>query len=106
MPRTTRVLFILTMPLLLEAQTTTPVPPVAPIVEHREVHHGVTLVANYYWLREKSNPQVIKYLDAENAYTEPLTKALKPLQHAPPKPPLRPIKHPQLTTPPPPDSPY
>src|SRR5260370_36961696 len=82
MPRTTRVLFILTMPLLLEAQTTTPVPPVAPIVEHREVHHGVTLVDNYYWLREKSNPQVIKYLDAENAYTEAMTKDLKPFEDA------------------------
>src|SRR5579862_2433039 len=62
------------------AQTTAPVPPVAPMVEHRETHHGVTLVDNYFWLREKSNPEVIKYLDAENAYTEAMTRDLKPFE--------------------------
>ena len=28
----------------------------------------------FYWLREKSNPEVVKYLEAENAYTEAMTK--------------------------------
>lgn len=37
---------------------------------------------NYFWLREKSNPQVIKYLEAENAYTEAMTKGLKPFEDA------------------------
>jgi oligopeptidase B len=62
------------------AQTTAPVPPVAPTVEHRETHHGVTLVDNYYWLREKSNPEVTRYLNAENAYTEAMTRDLKPFE--------------------------
>ena len=62
------------------AQTTAPVPPAAPVIEHREAHHGVTIVDNYFWLREKSNPDVIKYLDAENAYTDAMTKELKPFE--------------------------
>jgi oligopeptidase B len=53
-------------------------PPVAPRVEHDEVRHGETVVDNYYWLREKSNPEVVKYLEAENAYTAEMTKDLQP----------------------------
>jgi oligopeptidase B len=33
-------------------------PPVAKRVEHREVRHEATVVDNYFWLREKSNPRV------------------------------------------------
>ena len=43
-------------------------------IEHREVRHGATVVDNYFWLREKSNPEVIQYLEAENAYTEAMTR--------------------------------
>ena len=44
-----------------------PQPPVAPVVPHQETRFGSVVVDNYYWLREKSNPEVIKYLEAENA---------------------------------------
>jgi oligopeptidase B len=54
--------------ILLNGQT--PKPPVAPVIEHHETRHGTVVVDNYFWLREKSNPEVIKYLDQENAYTE------------------------------------
>src|ERR1700720_3969247 len=60
----------------------TPQPPVAPVIEHREVRHGATVIDNYFWLREKSNPEVIEYLKAENAYTDALTKDLKPFEDA------------------------
>ena len=67
----------------LSAQTPAPPkPPAAPVQDHREVRHGETVVDPYYWLREKSNPAVIHYLEAENAYTETLTKELKPFQDA------------------------
>jgi len=67
----------------LSAQTPPlPTPPVAPVKEHREVRHGATVVDPYYWLREKSNPEVIHYLEAENTYTEAVTKDLKPFQGA------------------------
>ena len=59
-----------------------PVPPVAPRVEHKVVWHGETVVDPYFWLREKANPEVVKYLQAENAYTEAMTKDLKPFQEA------------------------
>jgi oligopeptidase B len=55
-----------------------PVPPVAPVMEHREVRHGATVIDNYFWLREKSNPEVKKYLEAENAYTAEMTEGLRP----------------------------
>ena len=53
-------------------------PPVAPRIEHREVRHGATVVDDYFWLREKSNPKVAEYLEAENAYTAAMTKDLLP----------------------------
>ena len=66
----------------LTAQTPAPTPPVAPARDHRELRHGSTVIDPYFWLREKSNPEVVKYLDAENAYTEAMTKDLKPFQDA------------------------
>ena len=36
--------------------------------------HGDTRVDNYYWLRERENPEVIAYLEAENAYREEVMK--------------------------------
>ncbi len=63
---------------LLLAAENTPEPPVAPKFEHREVRHGATVVDDYFWLREKSNPEVVKYLEAENAYTAAMTKDLQP----------------------------
>jgi oligopeptidase B len=57
-------------------------PPVAPIIEHKETRHGTIVVDNYYWLRDKSNPKVIQYLEQENAYTEAMTKPLKPFEDA------------------------
>jgi oligopeptidase B len=64
----------LSMETLSQAQT----PPVAPKVEHQEVRHGETVPDNYFWLRQKSNPEVVKYLEAENAYTAEMTKGLQP----------------------------
>ncbi len=63
----------------LHAQTS-PAPPVAPAHDHRETRHGATVTDNYFWLREKENPEVVKYLEAENTYTEALTSGLKPFQ--------------------------
>ena len=42
--------------------------------------HGETLVDNYSWLREKSNPEVISYLEAENAYAEAIMRPTEALQ--------------------------
>ena len=61
----------------------TPVePPVARKAPHIETLHGDRRVDDYFWLREKSEPEVIAYLKAENAYTEAMTRANEPLQEA------------------------
>ncbi len=57
-------------------------PPVAQRIEHREERHGATVMDNYFWLRDKSNPAVIEYLKSENAYTDALTRSLKPFEEA------------------------
>ncbi len=75
------------------------VPPVAKRIEHREVHHGVTVCDDYFWLREKSNPEVIRYLEAENAYTEASTENLKPFSDALYKEMLARIKQTDLSVP-------
>ena len=45
-------------------------PPVARIEHTETTLHGVTLVDDYAWLRNKENPEVTAYLEAENAYAE------------------------------------
>ena len=47
-----------------------PSPPKATPIHHKLTVHGHTRIDPYYWLREKGNPAVIGYLEAENAYTE------------------------------------
>ncbi len=44
--------------------------------------HGHTLVDDYAWLREKESPEVIAYLEAENAYTEAVMAPTRALQSA------------------------
>ena len=50
----------------------------------REPHvtqiHGYTLTDDYFWLRDKTNPEVLKYLEAENSYTEQVMQPTKALQ--------------------------
>jgi oligopeptidase B len=57
-------------------------PPVAKKTPKTMQIHGDTRVDNYFWLREKSNPEVIGYLNAENAYAEAVTKRTEPFQEA------------------------
>jgi oligopeptidase B len=55
-------------------------PPVArrEPVEHEL--HGDRRVDHYAWLRHKENPEVIAYLEAENAYTDAFLKPTEPFQ--------------------------
>ena len=57
-------------------------PPVARKVVHETTIHGRTLKDDYFWLREKSNPDVIKHLEAENAHTETVMAPTKALQQS------------------------
>jgi len=55
-------------------------PPVAEIITKVDTIHGDVRVDNYSWLRERSNPEVIEYLEAENQYTEEMMKHTEELQ--------------------------
>jgi oligopeptidase B len=55
-----------------------PQPPVAKQEPHLSNWHGEEVNDPYFWLREKSNPEVIEYLNAENAYTEAMTREMQP----------------------------
>ena len=61
--------FAIVLGLCLAFMANAQTPPAAPRVEHHEVRHGATVNDDYFWLREKSNPEVVKYLESENAYT-------------------------------------
>ena len=55
-------------------------PPIAKRLEHRREHHGDVFIDPYEWLRDKSNPEVVDYLKAENDYTDYATEDLAPLR--------------------------
>jgi oligopeptidase B len=57
-------------------------PPLARAVPHTTEIHGYKLKDDYFWLREKKNPEVIRYLEAENAYTDEVMKPNKQLEEA------------------------
>jgi oligopeptidase B len=56
------------------------VPPEAKKIPIEITTHGHTRVDNYFWLRERENPEVIQYLEAENAYKEKVMAHSQPLQ--------------------------
>jgi oligopeptidase B len=64
----------------LLAQQTAGVPPVARKVPHTTQIHGYTLRDDYFWLRERADPAVTAYLEAENAYTEDVMRPTRTLQ--------------------------
>jgi oligopeptidase B len=59
-----------------------PTPPVAKKIPKTDVLHGDTRQDDYFWLREKDNPEVLAYLREENAYTGELMKPTEAFQEA------------------------
>jgi oligopeptidase B len=59
-------------------------PPIAPVRPHSVTSAHGARTDPYYWLRddERANPQVLAYLEAENAYRERCTAADRPLEEA------------------------
>ena len=55
-------------------------PPIAKVIAKQLICHGDVRVDNYYWLRDRNNPEVLAYLEAENRYTEHAMEPLKELQ--------------------------
>ena len=58
----------------------TPTPPLAKRVPHVHEAHGDRRADDYHWLRNREDPDVTAYLEAENAYTEAVMAPTKALQ--------------------------
>jgi oligopeptidase B len=69
----------LTLP-AAENDSSLPSPPIAKKIPKVTEINGQQMVDNYYWLRDKQNPDVRTYLEAENAYTDAVMKPTEPLQ--------------------------
>ncbi len=57
-----------------------PAPPVAQAEPRAHTVHGDTRIDEYFWLRDRSDPRVIAYLEAENSYTSAVMRHTEPLQ--------------------------
>ncbi len=55
-------------------------PPMTPKKSKTTKIHDYTMIDDYFWLREKSNPEVIAHLEAENVYADSVLKPTAPLQ--------------------------
>ena len=65
---------------LFTAADDLPAPPVAKKIPRVTEVNGHQMVDNYFWLREKTNPEVRAYLEAENAYTDRVMKPTEAFQ--------------------------
>jgi len=54
--------------------------PKAKKVKHELTKHGQTRIDNYFWLNKREDPEVVKYLNEENAYTAAMMKHTDSLQ--------------------------
>src|SRR6202167_5834497 len=61
-------------------QNQPPLPPIARRVHTETPLHSVVLTDDYAWLRDKQNPEVTAYLEAENAYAEAVMAPLAGLR--------------------------
>ena len=55
-------------------------PPMAKMIPKKLEKHGHVRTDNYYWLRDRNNPEAIAYLEAENEYTAAMTADTRGLQ--------------------------
>jgi oligopeptidase B len=49
-------------------------------IPHHHTKHQDTRIDNYFWLKDRTNPNVINYLNSENAYYEAKTAHTKQFQ--------------------------
>jgi len=61
-------------------QSDFPAPPVAAVKPTEFTEFGNKRIDNYFWIKEKTNPEVIEYLKAENAYCDTVMKSTVSLQ--------------------------
>ncbi|HEY9642378.1 MAG TPA: S9 family peptidase [Coleofasciculaceae cyanobacterium] len=65
-----------------EGKDNNPTPPIAAKRPHVHVLHEDERVDPYFWMRDRDHPEVIAYLEAENAYTKAMMQHTESLQKA------------------------
>ena len=55
-------------------------PPIAKKIPHQLEKHGDLRIDNYFWMKDREHPEVISYLNAENAYCDAQMAHTKSLQ--------------------------
>lgn len=80
-----RLIFILLFLLFLNSSCSTldktnMAPPKPKKVAKKMTIHGDTRVDHYYWMKERTNPEVLKHLKAENAYAKSKLKHTEKLK--------------------------
>lgn len=55
-------------------------PPIAKKVPKEIVSHGEKRVDNYFWMRNRDDPDLMKHIEAENQYAKVMMKRVEPLQ--------------------------
>ena len=68
-----------TLPMMTDTLTR-PAPPTAKRIPKTDTLHGDTRTDEYFWMRDKSDPDVLAYLEAENAYCDAALAETKDLQ--------------------------
>ncbi|MFD0861757.1 S9 family peptidase [Sungkyunkwania multivorans] len=66
----------------MEPQHETMKAPIAEKIPTNLEKHGDVRIDNYYWLKDRDNPEVIDYLERENAYNDEMTKHTTAFQKA------------------------
>ena len=61
-------------------QSLFPQPPIASREETLLTHLGTERIDPYFYMKDKEDPRVLPYIQAENAYTERVLEATKELQ--------------------------
>ncbi|HSO22252.1 MAG TPA: hypothetical protein VLT81_05055, partial [Chondromyces sp.] len=79
-PKVRGAMVVLAAVLAVSCAQPAPKPPVAKKVPHSIEVHGEARVDEYYWLRERSDPKVLAYLEAENDYTDAMLAGTAALQ--------------------------
>jgi oligopeptidase B len=54
--------------------------PIAKIIPKKLIKHNHERIDNYFWLNQRENPEVIAYLNQENAFYEAMTADTKTFQ--------------------------
>jgi oligopeptidase B len=76
----TGMIFLLMSLLVGDNKGANIMPPVARVISRVDTIHGDIRVDDYYWLRDRQNPEVIEYLKAENDYTDAMMEHAMVLQ--------------------------